>query len=380
MTDMEIQLRGAMDDLADDAPSAEGLLDAVHRRGRTVQRRRVVLGVVAVVAVVLVGSSLLTLGGRDEAVERLKVATPGPSAVSGSASPRPATDLGKAPSPQVDFGWLPDGFPEPTVRLLGPGAWGLDTRRDEGLAALQLQIMAAEPKVRTSPGELTDVDLKGSDGKLYWVPVHAAGDPKWGHTPPEAEGPYAELSFQRQPGQWIRLILQNSAGDVDTGITRDDLVKIATSLVEKERPVPDAIRIGAVPAGLTWGTLTNDDYRTGAGFVDADVRPQAVSQEEQPNGHNGSVATSLSVSIFPADALEITLYLPNQDPGNVTIPGGTTVTKLDGRTSAITTLRSNPKLAVVVSANDDLGISDADLTAMAETTEPGPDAAVKPAR
>lgn len=384
MTEMEIQLRGAMDDLAADAPSPDGLLDAVHRRGRTVHRRRVVVGLAAAVAVALVGGlAVTTLTGRDEAIERLQVATPGPSPSegAGSASPRPAGRAEKAPPAPVDVGWLPSGFPEPTVRMLGPGAWGLDTRREEGLAALQVQVMAAKPAVRTSPGTLSDVDLEGIPGQLYWVPTHPAGAPEWGHSPPEAEGPYAELTFARKPGQWVRIIVQNSAGDVDLGITKEDLAKIATSLVDRDRAVPDAIRVGAVPDGLAWGALTNDEHGVSAGFLDAGADRKAVSQEEQPNGHNGSVDTALTVSVIPVDSLDLSVYLPGQErlePGEEPdIPEGTTVSRREGVTYAVTRLASNPKLVVVVQAKDGLGVPEADLRAMAETTELGPDAVVK---
>ena len=387
MTDMEIQLRGAMDDLAADAPSSDGLLDAVHRRGRTAHRRRVLAGVAAVAAVALVGGlAVTTLTGRDEATERLRVATPGPSPSenAGSASPRPAGKAPKAPPAPVGVGWLPGGFPEPTVRMLGPGAWGLDTRRKEGLAALQVQVMAAKPAVRTAPGTLSDVDLAGLPGQLYWVPTHPAGDPRWGHSPPEAEGPYAELTFARKPGQWIRIIIQNSAGDVDLGITQEDLVKIATSLVDQDRAVPDAIRVGALPDGFAWGALTNDEHGVSAGFLDAGAERKAVSQDEQPNGHNGSVPTTLRVSILPVDSLDLSFYLPGQErlaPGKeADIPEGTTVSRGDGVTYAVTRLASNPKLVVAVQAQDSLKIPEANLRALAETTEIGPDAVVKPMR
>lgn len=386
MSDLEIQLRGAMDDLADDAPSSDGLLGAVHRRSRTAHRRRVVAGVSAAVALALAGgASLLTLTGQDDAIERLRVATPGPSPDTGSASPRPMRTAGPAPGSPVDVGWLPPGFPEPTVRLLGRSAWGLDTRRDEGLAALQIQVMAVKPAVRTSPGTLSDVDVDGLPGQLYWVPVHDVGAPPYGNTPPEAEGPYAELTFARKPGQWIRIVIQNSAGAVDLGVTKEDLIRIGDSLVDEDRPVPDAIRITTMPTGLAWSTLTNDDYRTSAGFAGWDVKPAAIDQQEQPNGHNGRVRTSLTVSIVPADSIDLYSYLPPRTARppageGPEIPDGTTISKRDGYTYAVTALARDPKLVVVVQAKNSLGIPEADLRAMAGATELGPDAAVKPTR
>ncbi|GAA0224930.1 hypothetical protein [Cryptosporangium japonicum] len=365
MTDMEIQLRGAMDDLADDAPSAAGLLDAVHRRGRADRRRRLIVGTVAVLAAgVIGGTSVVTVAGRHdtERVQTLQVAMPAGS--SRSAPPSP-----------VSTGWLPTGFPEPTVRMLGPNAWALDTRRDEGLAALQVQIMSAKPAVRTKPGRLTTIGLAGVEYSLYWVPTHAPGAPPYGTTPPEAEGPYAELTFERRPGQWVRIIVQNSAGDVDLGITEDDLLRIATGLVDEPRALPDAIELGLLPGNVVWGQLKNEDYGVYAGFVDADAPARPVDQNEQPNGHNGSVKTRVRVSVVPEDSLDISEFMrPRSTPDP---DGDGTVHQRDGSTTALYRLASNPKLLVVVRVKTGF-MAPAEMLKVARSVRLGPDAAVKP--
>ncbi|EXG81781.1 hypothetical protein [Cryptosporangium arvum] len=387
MTDMEIQLRGAMDDLAEDAPSAEGLLSAVHRRGRADRRRRLIVGAVAVLAAgVLGGTSIVAVAERsdEQQVQTLQVAMPAGS--SRSAPPSP-----------VSTGWLPKGFPEPTVRLLGPNAWGLDTRRDEGMAALQVQIMPAKPVVRTKPGTLLTLAQGGVEYSLYWVPTHAPGAPPYGNTPPEAEGPYGELIFERQPGQWIRIIVQNSAGDVDLGITQSDLIRIATGLRDEPRTLPDAIELGLLPGNVVWGQLKNEDYGVYAGFVDADAPARPVDQNEQPNGHNGSVASQVAVSVVPQDSLDISEFapplspLPEEDPDGDGSFGTTrrpsppvvaedgSVYRRDGSTTVLYRLASNPKLLVVVRVKDGV-MSGAELLKVARSVRLGPDAAVKPGR
>ena len=387
MNDLDNELRGAMADLAAEAPSSHDLLAAVHRRGRADRRRRLTTVVAAIAVLAVVGgASVVALVSRDPGdrreQQRLQVATP-----AGSSETAP-------PSP-VDVGWLPDGFPKPSVRLLGPNAWGLDTRREEGLAALQVQIMPAEPDARTEPGTLSPVSVGGAVGSLYWVPTHAPGVPPYGNRPPEAEGPYGELIFQRRPGQWIRIIVQNSAGAVDLGITQADLVRIGTGLVDRERALPDAIRLGLLPGHVVWGQLKNQDYGVWADFVDADLPDRPVDRNEQPNGHNGSVQSQVSVAILPEDALEIAGLgqsgpPPTEDPDGdglverevepPSIPAEGKVFEQDGRRIALYRLRSNPKLVVYVVAKPSFGMADEDLLTVAASVRIGPDAAVKPAR
>ncbi|GAA3398021.1 hypothetical protein [Cryptosporangium minutisporangium] len=376
MNDLDTALRTFYADRAADARSPQGLLDAVHRRGRELRRRRMLTGVAAVlVLVVLGGSSAVALVGRDDAPQRLQVATP-----AGSSSTAP-------PCP-IDVGWLPEGFPKSTVRMLGADAWALDTRREQGLAALQVQVMAARPQERDGPGTLSQVDLNGRSGSLYWVPAHPAGEPKWGNEPPEAEGPYAELIFERKAGQWIRIIVQNSAGDVDLGITQQDLKRIATSLVDRPRLVADAIRLGLLPGDVVWGQVANDEHRTMAGFVDADAPAQPVSQQEQPNGHNASADTQVDVTVYSADAPEIMFfYRPRTREEGLEfrrthkappVPVDGWVLRNEGRTSLAVPLRGNPRFVVVVSAKDGFVMPVDEMRKVAASVELGPAAAVRP--
>ncbi|SHN46165.1 hypothetical protein [Cryptosporangium aurantiacum] len=376
MNDLDTALRSFYAERAEDAPSDTGLLPAVHRRARRDRRRRLLTGTAVVLVLALIGGAgVLALNTRDEAPQRLQVATP-----AGSSATAP-------PSP-VDVGWLPDGFPEPTVRLLGPKAWGLDTRREKGHAALQVQIMAVRPQERAGGGTLSRVDVGGTPGSLYWVPTHRAGDPKWGSSPPEAEGPYAELIFERKPGQWIRIIVQNSAGDIDLELSKQDLVDIATALVDRSRPVGDVIRLGLLPGNVVWGQLANDEHGVTAGFVDADAPARRVSQQEQPNGHNENVDTQVNVTVYAANAPEIDFLYPPESAEDAAkfrrsgeappVPAEGWVVRREGRTLFTAPLAANPKFVVVVDVKDSFGMPVAEMRKVAASVELGPDAAVRP--
>lgn len=384
MNDFDIMLRGVLTDLASAAPSPDGLVGAVHDRDHRLRRRRLaVVAVGATLAVTLVGAGAVTLGHRsaENSVQTIQVATP-------------AGDRQKpAPSP-VDVGWLPAGFGKSQLIMLGPGAWGIDARRGgdtqlaKGFAAIEIQVMAGKPIERKAPGTLTKIDVGGASGSLYWVPAHAPGIDQYGHTPPEAEGPYAELIYQRKPGQWIRIIAQNSAGDIDMGLTPADLTKIATSLVDRERPLPDVLRLALLPGNVEWGRVTNEDYGVYALFTPAATKPRAVGQEDMPNGHNGSVTGPVSVQVLPEDSLEVQAYAPSVskaatansvatvEPSPPPIAADGTVYRQDGSTAVLYRLRSNPKLVVIVREKDSFGMSDADLRKVAASVRLGRDAAV----
>jgi hypothetical protein len=58
-----------------------------------------------------------------------------------------------------------------------------------------------------------------------------------------------ELTYQRKSGQWLQVQATNHAGGIDLGLSEAELRYIATSLVDRERPVVDVIRLRAALPG-----------------------------------------------------------------------------------------------------------------------------------
>ena len=273
MTDFDSDFRTALTVRADDAPAPDGLLTAVRARSRRAQRRRrwVAAACTALVLVAGVGVAGAVID-RDDNRDTVEVTD--------SSVPTPP------PSP-VDVGWLPEGFEEPVVRLLGPDAWALESWREDPHSVIDVQVMAGRPALREKPGTVIQIEVDGIPGELYRNLREEVIQPRWGLTPAAAVGPYYELVFERRPGQWIRILGQSIAGP-GRGLTQDDLVAVAESLEDRARAVPDALRV-EVPGELLWCRLLNDRTVT-AEFGSAASRRQAVHPEDLPNAREGSAA------------------------------------------------------------------------------------------
>ncbi|TQS46868.1 hypothetical protein [Cryptosporangium phraense] len=239
-------LKTLLAECAEDVTEAPGLVSGVHARRRRARRRMVAAAVVALI--VLAGGILLW--PRADDADRLQ------------ALDRPS---GAVPGAPVTVGWLPAGFAEPHAHLAGPGAWSIETDRATPIGQLAIQVLSDEPVPRTKPGTLTNITLDGTPATLYTVPQHGAGAPPYTALP-EAEGPYLELIYQRKPGQWIRIVASNKAGDVPLGISEDDLRRVAAGLVDGVTPIEDLVRFRSLPDGVVLSEMSGSARLAEAAF------------------------------------------------------------------------------------------------------------------
>jgi hypothetical protein len=349
MSDVDSALRSLLAERAADVPQVDGLLAAVHARSRRARRRRLAATGLFAAVVVLLGVTLTQVVGKED--NRLVTVSP----------PAPLVRNGPPPSP-VDFGWLPRGFGAPEAYLLGHYAWAVEAQREKPYVRIAVQVMSTEPKTRNGAGKLTTVDLNGIRGSLYTVPKHDAGAPPYGNTPPEAEGPYAELIFQRKPGQWVRIIAQNASGDVDMGITGKDMRKIALELQDRRRPLRDLVRFATLPPGLDYGTVTSSgSVGAAVEFVDAGAPAQPVLGDALSHSSAGGV---VSVWIGNADGMMVNSgLLPPGKGAKVKVGTHQGVLGKDPRAGGATVLAVTLPAAqtIVVTAAPSSGISDRDL-------------------
>ncbi|MFG1922698.1 hypothetical protein [Cryptosporangium sp. NPDC048952] len=227
MNETEQTLRDVLADWASGVSARPNLADAVLARGtRRRRRRRVVVSVLAacvVVAGVVWGST--PWFDEPQAQDRLVPA----------ASPRSA---GASGSP-VDFTWLPDGFGNPRAEKAGPEGWRLyATGPTEPIV---VTISPTEPEPITGRGKTGTTDVNGITATTYSVPPHAVGAPPYGTTPPDADGGTESLTFQRKPGQWVRIYIHLAGGTMPLGVTGEDLRHIARTLIDRERKAPDLV-------------------------------------------------------------------------------------------------------------------------------------------
>ena len=295
MTDLDRELRATMARRAERAPSANGLMGAVLERGRRQRRRRLMGGLLALVLVAGAGGVGAALLLHPEENRTLQI-TDG------------ARKAWPGPAP-ISPGWLPDGFEKKPIRYLGPQAWGLSYRRANVPAWLLIEVMTPEPEVRAGSGKVSTVDVDGRDARLYWVPDHEPGDPTWGTEFPESLGPFAELTYEREPGQWIKVLAQNSEGG-PLGLTEQDVVKIAENLNDEQQPVPDAVRM-ELPPGLEVGKATSGSYREDVVLVDAGTPPAPAGLDELPDTFgDGPSDARLLVSLTRSDSPDVKMLSP----------------------------------------------------------------------
>jgi hypothetical protein len=192
---------------------------------------------------------------------------------------------------------VPAGFTKPKAFLVATNTWVIRATRTKPRANLTILVSPASLKDRTGPGTLHRIGFNGKTATLYTVPKHAPGAPPYGNSPPEAEGPFSELTFERAPGQWIRIDANNAAGNVDMGVSDADLQKIAKGLVNRVSPVPDLLRFASIPAGFTFSDVW-DGGRPSQGAVVQFAPPGAAPQlSELGNGGHAIYHSNLVVTV-----------------------------------------------------------------------------------
>lgn len=270
MNDVDAELRALLTERAADIPAAVGLFEAVHRRERRARQRRLALASVVVVLLLLAGATVAWATQRDD---RLVPTNP------------PARGLKAPPSP-VSVTWVPAGFTTPQVSLVSRETWSIKSIRRDPLAQLTVRVAPAALKIRTGLGTRRTITINGVKATYYTVPLDLKGAKPYGQTPPPAQRPMAQLTFQRKPGQWVQLDVHNVTGKPNLGVTEQDVRKIAEGLVDRPMPVPDLLRFKSIPAGVAFGSVW-DNYGNGAEvqFVDPAEPPEATDVN---GGHSTS--------------------------------------------------------------------------------------------
>ncbi|GAA0224050.1 hypothetical protein [Cryptosporangium japonicum] len=158
---------------------------------RIMARRRLVVGVLAAV-VVLLG---ITVGWRTESADdRILPDWPRPighawrteSAPDRFVPAGPSRGLDALASP-VDVGWLPSGFHPPRAALLAPGTYGLQTERgdpyrvrterDDPPATLTVTMRDTKPTPETDEGRKSSIRVHGKPATV--ISVHRRRPTTW---------------------------------------------------------------------------------------------------------------------------------------------------------------------------------------------------------
>lgn len=376
MNDLDTALRSLYTGRADRAPSGHDLLDAVHDRARRDRRRRMIAAVLSVVLLAGAGGLGTALLLRPEENRTLRFAD-------GTAVTRP----GPAP---IRVGWMPDGYGEQEVQYLGPDAWAIEVFREDPAAALAVQVMSHRPDDRTD-GLLTRVG-----GSTYYWFQPGSGDTT---DPSKSSGPFAELTYQRRPGQWIRIVGMSTADTWKRA--RADLDRVAASITDGTTPVVDTIRL-ALPAGTAWGRLLAADHHSPTGtvglpeastealLVGAGTPSAAVGPYDLPYLHGAEPTTRLGVQIVDRGGAAVR-NLPSEaarKPDGTVPPGTLPLTEIppEGLLVTIRTtvafvhpVEGDDRAAVIVRLRADDPLADlGTLRALAESVRLGPDARLGP--
>ena len=311
MNDVDDELRMMLAERADDIPVAVGLLDGVQARVRQARNRRLALTSVAAVVVLLAGFAL-AFSARDG--DRLVTADP--------AAPHGL----KAPGSPVTATWVPAGFTKPKAYVVAANTWVIRASRTTPQVELTILVSPTALKERTTPGTYSHVSVDGKPAKTYTVPKHEPGDGPYGKTPPTAEGPFSELTYERAPGQWIRIDV-HAYGNVDMGVSDADLQKIAKGLVDRVSPVPDLLRFASIPDGFTFSDVW-DLGAPGLGAVVQLAKAGAAPQlaETSDGGHVLYTASDTMLVVQVGSAI-----------GGPHFKGQIRTIRIDGRDVTITT-------------------------------------------
>lgn len=180
----ENELPNVLNQHANDAPGAEGLLAAVHARSRRKARRRTAAGALATAAVFTVGGVVVTHtgmpDGRDAVVLEWQNA---------SSSFLVPVDL--RPSFSLAPGYLPPGLHAEPRLSAERGSQTASWERQEGgqdgpLSGLTAAVSATEPEQDERTAS-TSVDIGGTGAELRRYEALTA------------------LTWQRAPGQWVHV-------------------------------------------------------------------------------------------------------------------------------------------------------------------------------
>ncbi|MFI5956256.1 hypothetical protein [Cryptosporangium sp. NPDC051539] len=337
--DLDSDLRTTMARRADAAPSPDGLLGIVLERGRRAHRRRVLSGVAAAVVVLLFGGIGITAIVRPDETRTLRISD-------GTRETAP-------PAP-ISVGWFPAGLGKPRVLYQGPETWSVDAGRLDAVQTVSVWVTPVAP-TRLSP--VTTIDVGGTPATIYWAPTKTYPDR------------FAELTYQRKPGQWIEVVADRAARP-RVPVSQNDLVRVAESITDQPQPVEDVVRM-ATPAGAKIGWVIADDAGSYVGYVDAGPPPVGGPRER------------LSVGVLSKDSITLSTLPSEADPGS---DGSEPLKPLDipagGRYFATPTPRfayrvpGHPEavLLLSVSTSSDPLASEGALRALAETARLGPDA------
>ncbi|GAA0224945.1 hypothetical protein [Cryptosporangium japonicum] len=286
MNDIDTALRTLYTGRADRAPSGQDLLTAVHGRVHRDRRRRLLATIAGVVALALAGGLGAAAVLRPKEARTLQV-----------------TDgkvVGPQPAP-VRVGRLPAGYGRPVVQYLAPGVWAIESTRTGSSAVLAVQVMRLEPAVRPGPGARRTVRVAGAAGTLYWLPpTGGSSAPEPGNYEPV--GPYAELTYQRRPGQWLRIMSvapTGSRADVER-----DLLDVAAGITDEVSPVADVIRM-TLPDGTAWGRVLAYGDRARVKLVDASAPAGAVSLNDRPDSRGSDQRSRVTVDLVDKDSEEV---------------------------------------------------------------------------
>ncbi|GAA0253207.1 hypothetical protein [Cryptosporangium japonicum] len=353
MNETEQAVRTALTDWAAEVSARPGLAGAVLARNtRARRRRRALLSCVAAV-VVLAGAGALWVVAPWRTPDRLVPAAP----------PRPADS---APPSPVDFGWLPDGFDTEQLDLVPPGVWRLTAT--SGREPIEVTISDQELTPTRGTGRTGTVDVNGVTATTYSVPPHEVGAPPYGTNPPDADGATEEITWQRKPGQWVRVHLHFAGGKKPLAATGEELLRVARGLRDTERRVPALVSI-ADPTGLHVVASQYDEWRG------ATINLMRGSGKVWITADSGEKdLTPWMIRLGNADT--ITGYAGFRDVEPVLetreLPGRTVLRKRSYQAlwkTALVRFPENQVAVVLVPKNT----SDADLMTLASGVTPGPD-------
>jgi hypothetical protein len=236
MNNTEKLLRDGLADWASGVSARSDLAGAVLARDRRKRRRRVLVSALAAVVLLAAAGVVWGIAPWRTSTDRLVPASP----------PRPADT---APPSPVDFGWLPTEFNHVDASLVDLGHWLVTASSTTADTTVELTVSTtAIPQIRGT-GKTGTTKVDGATATTYSVPPHEVGAAPYGTTPPDADGATESLTFQRKPGQWIRVFAHLAGGTQKLDVTAHDLRRIAENLVDRERRVPDLVHI-ANPNGL----------------------------------------------------------------------------------------------------------------------------------